>query len=213
VAGGALTVKRFSAHGARPLGPGRPGDQVEITWAEDSFLEGAGVKAGKDVIYLPTPPMVIDKMIEMADISESDLVYDLGTGDGRIAIAAARSTGCGAIGFELDAELVKLARENVRAAGLEHLVTIEQRDILTVDCSPADVVLMYLNPDLNVRLLPQFEHLRDGARIVSHDWGMQGRVVPDLVVEGFRSEIPDFVNVHTLYRWIAPLGPNPALEK
>jgi SAM-dependent methyltransferase len=179
----------------------------DIVWADEAFFEEAGVKQGQDVIYLPTPPMVVDKMIEMADISESDLVYDLGTGDGRIAIAVAQQRGSKTIGYEIDAALASKARENVRVAGVEHLVTIEEKDILTLDFSQADVVLMYLNTKLNVRLLPQLRKLKDGARVVSHDWGMEDKIQPDLVIENFKSEKPDFVNLHTLYLWKAPFRP------
>jgi len=191
---------------AKSAQPVQEDDKGEIIWADEAFLAEAGVKEGKDVIYLPTPPMVIDKMIEMAEVKKTDLVYDLGTGDGRIAIEVARQTGCRAIGYEIDPELVKQARENVKAAGLEDLVTIEEQDILKLDFRPADVVLMYLDPELNVRLIPQLIQLKDGARIVSHDWGMQDKIVADLVIDDFRSKVPDFVNSHKLYRWTAPLN-------
>ena len=187
-------------------------DPEEVVWADQAFLEGAGVKPGKDVIYLPTPPMVADKMVELANIKSTDLVYDLGTGDGRIAIAAAKKTGCKAIGFEIDPELVALARENVRESGLGHLVTIEQKDILDLDFSTVDVVLMYLDGDLNVALLPQLAKLKPGARVVSHDWGMGGMIEQEVVIEKFQSKVPDFVNLHTIYMWTAPFRYTDAAE-
>jgi predicted O-methyltransferase YrrM len=177
----------------------------EVVWADEAFLAAAGVKEGKDVIYLPTPPMVVDKMIEMAQIKADELVYDLGTGDGRIAIAAAQQIGCKVVGYEIDADLARQARENVRKAGLEHLVTIKEQDILETDFSEVDVVLMYLNSQLNVMLIPQFQKMKAGSRIVSHDWGMNGLLENETVIENFMSKVPDFVNLHTLYRWDAPI--------
>ncbi len=179
-------------------------DASGVVWADESSLSDT-ILGGKDVIYLPTPPMVVDKMIELAEIQSSDLVYDLGTGDGRMAIEAARQKGCKAIGYEINPDLVKLARENVRKAGLEHLVTIEEKDILTLDFSPADVVLMYLTEELNVRLIPQFQALKPGARVVSHDWGMAGKIEEEFVIENFQSKEPDFVNIHNIYMWKAPM--------
>lgn len=180
-------------------------DPADIVWADEAFLNDAGVKEGKDVMYLPTPPMVVDKMIELAKIQPSDLVYDLGTGDGRIAIETAKQIGCKVVGYEIDPELVKLARENVRSNGVEHLVTIEEQDILALDYSDVDVVLMYLDIELNVQLLPQLQTLKPGARVVSHDWGMRGLIESEQVIENFLSKEPDFVNVHNIYLWEAPL--------
>lgn len=201
VAGDAAVPPAPAPGGAAPT----EWSEDDVVWADDEFLEKAGIKPGKDVIYLPTPPMVATKMVEMANIKETDLVYDLGTGDGRIAIAAAKMTGARAVGFEIDEELVKIARENVKKEGLEDRVRIEHQDVLTLDYSQPDVVLMFLNPDLNVKLLPHFESLKPGARVVSHDFDMKGLVEPDMVVENFRSDVPDFVNIHNLYRWTAPL--------
>lgn len=179
-------------------------DRDEVVWADQDFLEQEGVKAGKDAIYLPTPPMVIDKMIELAEIAPDDLVYDLGTGDGRIAIAVAQQVGARTIGYEIDPVLAEKARANVRAAGVEDLVTIEERDVLTLDFSAVDVVLMYLDPDLNLQLLPRLRGLKDGARVVSHDWGMNDEIIADALIEGFKSREPDFLNLHNIYLWRAP---------
>lgn len=180
-------------------------DPADIVWADEAFLNDAGVKEGKDVMYLPTPPMVVDKMIELARVQSSDLVYDLGTGDGRIAIETAKQIGCKVVGYEIDPQLVKLARENVRKNGVDHLVTIEQQDILALDFSDVDVVLMYLDVELNVQLIPQLQKLKPGARVVSHDWGMKDLIETDQIIENFLSKEPDFVNVHNIYLWQAPL--------
>ncbi|MFO7177361.1 MAG: methyltransferase domain-containing protein [Pseudomonadota bacterium] len=155
-----------------------------------------------DVIYVPTPQKVVDRMLELAKVKQSDLVYDLGCGDGRIVVTAAKRFGARAVGFDIDPVRVAEARENVRKNGVEHLVTIEQKDIFTLDLSPADVVTLYLLPELNVKLVPQLEKLKPGARIVSHDFDMRGvtpvqrvRVMPD---EGGRE--------HDVFLWIAPIN-------
>jgi SAM-dependent methyltransferase len=130
-----------------------------------------------DVIYVPTPQPVVDKMLELANVKSNDLVYDLGCGDGRIVVTAAKRYGARAVGFDVDPERVEEARENVRQNGLEDRVTIEQKDIFTLDLAPANVVTLYLLPRLNVRLIPQLSQMRPGSRVVSHDFDIQG-VVP-----------------------------------
>src|SRR6187399_1520097 len=123
-----------------------------------------------DVIYVPTPEPVVDRMLELAAVDEDDIVYDLGCGDGRIVITAAQRYGVKAWGFDIDPVRVAEARANAKAAGVEDLVTIEQKDIFTLDLSPASVVTLYLLPELNVRLIPQLAQLEPGSRIVSHDF-------------------------------------------
>jgi len=130
-----------------------------------------------DVLYVATPEAVVARMLELARVGPSDVVYDLGCGDGRIVIAAARQHGARAVGFDIDPERVAEARRNVAAAGVEQRVRIEQRDVFELDLSPATVVTLYLLPELNVRLLPQLERLRPGSRIVSHDFDIAG-VIP-----------------------------------
>ncbi len=175
----------------------------EIKWIDEEDLKKIGKTPEQGVIFMPTPPMVVNKMLEMAHVKQSDLLYDLGCGDGRIVIAAAKKYGCRAVGFEIDKEIADKARENVRKNKVGHLVRIEQKDIFTVDLSPADVVTLYLTPDLNVRLIPQLETLKPGSRIVSHDFDMKG-VKPDKVID-FTSKEPDFVNIHKIYLWTTPL--------
>lgn len=142
----------------------------------DGAPRGAPVRA-PDVLYVPTPEAVVDRMLELARVGRDDVVYDLGCGDGRIVIAAARRYGARAVGFDIDPTRVAEARRNVAAAGVEHLVSIEQRDVFELDLTPATVVALYLLPELNVRLLPQLERLRPGSRVVSHDFDIAG-VVP-----------------------------------
>src|SRR5574341_1263185 len=127
-----------------------------------------------DVVYVPTPQGVVDKMLEMAEVKKGDVVYDLGCGDGRIVVTAAKKYGVKAVGFDINPERVKESLENVKSNKVEHLVTIKHADIFTLDLREASVVTLYLLPELNVRLMPQLEKLKAGSRIVSHDFDMRG---------------------------------------
>jgi hypothetical protein len=155
-----------------------------------------------DVVYVPTPQVVVDKMLELAKVGKDDLVYDLGCGDGRIVVTAAQKFGCKAIGFDIATERVKESMENVAKAGVGDKVRIEQRDIFTLDLSPASVVTLYLLPSLNVKLIPQLEKLKPGCRIVSHDFDMKG-VKPDQVITMDANGDP--YGDHTIYLWTTPL--------
>ncbi len=152
-----------------------------------------------DVVFVPTPPEVVAKMLELAQVTKNDVVYDLGCGDGRIVVAAAKM-GCRAYGFDVDPQRIKESKENVEKNGVGNLATIEQKDIFTLDLSKANVVTLYLLPSLNVKLIPQLEKLKPGSRIVSHDFDMRG-VTPDkeVQVDG------DGGYGHTVYLWTTPL--------
>lgn len=157
-----------------------------------------------DVIYVPTPQAVVDKMLEMAEVKSGDVVYDLGCGDGRIVVTAAKKYGVKAVGFDIDPKRVAEARENVSRNGVDHLVTIKQEDIFTLDLRAASVVTLYLLPELNVRLMPQLAKLKPGSRIVSHDFDMRG-AKPVAVVklpEGNDSELEG--TDPTIYKWVVP---------
>jgi hypothetical protein len=155
-----------------------------------------------DVIYVPTPQEVVDKMLELAQVTKDDIVYDLGCGDGRIVVTAAKRYGCRALGFDIDPNRVKESLENVEKNNVGHLVTIEQKDIFTLDLSPANVITLYLLPSLNVKLIPQLEKLKPGSRIVSHDFDMKG-VRPDKVVSLVASRDQ---SSHKIYFWTTPLN-------
>lgn len=133
-----------------------------------------------DIEYVPTPDNVVAKMLEVAKITKDDVLYDLGCGDGRIVVEAAKKFGVKAIGYDIDPVRVAEARENVKKNKVEHLVTIEHKDIFELDLSKATVVTLYLLPELNVRLIPQLDKLKPGSRVVSHDFDMAG-VEPDKV--------------------------------
>ena len=145
--------------------------------AADGEAPPAAAKRTPDVIYVPTPQPIVDRMLELANVKKDDLVYDLGCGDGRIVVTAAKRYGARAVGFDIDPERVSEARANVKKNGVEHLVTIEEKDIFTLDLTPASVVTLYLLPNLNKRLLPQLERLAPGSRVVSHNYDIEG-VVP-----------------------------------
>lgn len=154
-----------------------------------------------DVHFYPTPQAVVDKMLELAEIKKTDLVYDLGCGDGRIVVTAAKRYGCKAVGYDIDRERVKESLENVSMNGVGHLVTIRQKDIFTLDLSKADVITLYLLEHLNVTLIPQLEKLKPGSRIVSYRFDMKG-VKPDKIVT---VTLKEDNSKHTVYLWTTPL--------
>lgn len=131
--------------------------------------------------FVPTPQEVVDRMLELAQVSREDLIYDLGSGDGRIVITAAKRYGAKAVGFEIDSALVRQSQRNIKEAGVEDLAEIREEDIRTVDLSPASVVTMYLYPGANLRLRAEIQRqLKPGSRVVSHDFSM-GDWRPDRV--------------------------------
>ena len=133
---------------------------------------------GKDVMWLPTPDAMVARMLEAAKVNASDLVYDLGAGEGRIPIAAAKRYGARAVGIEYNKDLAALARRNAEREGVADKVTIVAGDIFKEDFSKATVVTMYLLPDLNYQLRPRLLAMKPGTRVVSHMWDM-GEWEPD----------------------------------
>ncbi len=152
---------------------------------------------GKIVPYVPTPQEVVERMLELAQVKKGDVLYDLGSGDGRIVVTAAKKYGIRAIGFEIDPQRIKESHENIKKAGVEKLVEIRQQDIRTVDLAPASVLTMYLLPEVNLMIRPNiWKQMKPGSRIVSHDFDM-GEWKP-LKTESFK----DGSNWdHTLYLW------------
>lgn len=123
--------------------------------------------------FVQSPEEVVECMLALAEPREGDVVYDLGSGDGRIVLAAARIYGVRAIGLELDPNLVSESRRAVADAGLQDLAEIREQDFLTADLSAASIVTLYLFPAANIRLRPILkQQLRPGARVVSHEFGM-----------------------------------------
>jgi len=152
-----------------------------------------------DVIYYPTPPETVDEMLRMAKIKKGDVLYDLGSGDGRIPIAAAKQYGIRAVGIEIDPKLVTEAQENARQTGVTDLVRIRNEDMFRVDVSEATVVTLYLSEKLNVLLRPKLlSELRPGSRILSHDFRM-GDWKPEQTVR-----VPWGKLYRTVYLWTVP---------
>lgn len=158
-------------------------------------------RRGPRTFFVSSPQDVVEKMLNMAQVQKDDIVYDLGCGDGRIVVTAARIYGCRAVGIDIDPECVRQARARVANEKVGDLVTIEQKDFFDVDLSKATVVALYLVPAVNERLLPQLEKMKPGCRIVAHACGIPG-VRPDKMVR-FVSQEDE--NERPLYLWTLPL--------
>lgn len=165
---------------------------------EDTSIPGLEVPPQpqeSDVPYVPTPEPVVDQMLEMAEVDETDVIYDLGSGDGRIVIRAAQKYGARGVGIEIDPKRVQEARQNARDAGVANLVEFRQGDLFEADISEATVVTLYLLPSVNQKLRPKlFEQLPPGTPVVSHDFDM-GRWEPERTVD---------MDGDTVYRWTIP---------
>ena len=148
-----------------------------------------------DVIYVPTPQDVVEDMLRLADVRKGDVLYDLGSGDGRIAVTAAKKFGVRAVGVDIDPQRIKEANENARKAGVAKLVEFRNQDLFQTNFKEATVVTLYLLPDLNLKLRPRLlAELKPGTRIVSHQFDM-GDWAPDKKLES---------NGRTVYFWTIP---------
>lgn len=150
-------------------------------------------QAGKDVIWVPTPEALVDRMLAMAKVTASDIVYDLGSGDGRTVIKAAK-LGATATGIEYNPDMVALSQKNAQAQGVTGKATFMKADLFETDLSKATVITMYLLPDINLRLRPKILDLKPGTRVVSHAFTM-GDWEPDERAE---------VEGRTAMLWIVP---------
>jgi len=165
-------------------------------------------KKKPDIYFVPTPQKAVDKMLEVAKVTKDDVVYDLGCGDGRIVCTAAEKYKCKAVGYDIDPERIKDSEK--RRAKLEKdiqkLVSFKEADVFELDLSGASVVTLYLLPELNVKLIPQLKKLKDGSRIVSHDFDMEG-VTPDkgfpITVKAKTDDGDD--KTSSVYLWTTPL--------
>lgn len=156
----------------------------------------AGVARRPDVIFVPTPVEVVRGMLELADVTSNDVVYDLGSGDGRIVIAAAKDFGARGVGIELDPEVLADARANLEDAKVSDLVTLRQGDFFDADLADASVVALYLTPSINERLISILNRrLKPGTRVVSHAFGM-GDIPP------LKTTV---VDTRHIYLWKTPL--------
>jgi ribosomal protein L11 methylase PrmA len=148
-----------------------------------------------DVIFVPTPEEVVEAMLQVANVTKNDIVYDLGSGDGRIPVTAAKKYGARGVGIDIDPQRIKEANENVAKNNVGHLVRIMNADLFTTDISEATVVTLYLLPSLNVKLMPKLmKELRPGTRIVSHAFDM-GDWKPEKELD---------VNGRKVYYWTIP---------
>ncbi len=183
---------------------GRGRSQNKLTNSPTVVAANTNVTPKKpDIFIVPTPQVVVDKMLELAEIKPGDIVYDLGCGDGRIVVTAAKKYGVHAIGVDIDPKRVQDSIENVRTNKVDHLVTIKQADIFELDFSDATVVMLYLLPELNVRLMPKLAKLKPGARIVSNDFDMAG-AKPDKVVQVQAEYYDHSGREHNIYKWTVP---------
>ena len=156
-----------------------------------------------DVRYEPSPPEVVRVMLDLAAVGPSDVVYDLGCGDGRVVIEAARR-GARAVGVDIDPARVREARSNARAAGVEDRVRIVEGDLYETDLRDATVVILFLQPEVNLKLRPRLlSQLRPGARVVSH-WHDMGDWAPDRVVSITAPARGGASEQRNVYLWIVP---------
>jgi precorrin-6B methylase 2 len=145
-----------------------------------------------DVIYVPTPQEVVDAMLAMANVTAKDVVYDLGSGDGRIPITAAQKYGARGLGIDINPERIKEANENLAKAGVGDKVKFLNADLFEQDLSPATVITLYLLPSLNLKLMPKLKQLKKGTRIVSHSFDMGSEWPPEKTQD---------VNGRMIYMW------------
>ena len=140
--------------------------------------------------YLPTPPLVVERMLQFAAVKPGERLYDLGSGDGRIVITAAQKFGARGVGVEIRPDLCRKARERIKTLGLEDRVSMVEGSVLRVDLSPADVVTMYLLTSSNERLKPNLEkYLKPGARVVSYEFPIKGwKPVEAIVLQTGKTE-------------------------
>jgi hypothetical protein len=161
--------------------------------AQQDFKPYVG-QQGKDVVWVPTPDEVVDRMLTMAQTKPEDYVIDLGAGDGKIAIAAAKKFGAKSMGVEYNPDMVAFAQKNAQAAGVIGKAQIVHGDIFATDFTQATVLTMYLLPSLNMRLRPQILALRPGTRVVTHAFNM----------EDWEPDESSDVDGRRVYFWVVP---------
>ena len=183
-------VTRFAAPLALALACALPAAAQQ----KDKEYEPQVGQAGKDVIWVPTPDEVVDRMLRMAQVTPNDYVVDLGAGDGKIAIAAAKKMGARSLGIEYNPEMAKHAQRNVEKAGVTAKAKVVQGDIFASDFTSATVVTMYLLPALNMKLRPQILAMRPGTRVVSHSFNM----------EDWEPDETSSMDGRRAYLWIVP---------
>jgi hypothetical protein len=164
-----------------------------LACAQQEFKPYVG-QQGKDVVWVPTPDEVVERMLTMAQTKPEDFVIDLGAGDGKIAIAAAKKFGAKSMGVEYNPDMVAFAQKNAQAAGVSGKAQIVHGDIFATDFTQATVLTMYLLPSLNMKLRPQILALRPGTRVVTHAFNM----------EDWEPDESSDVDGRRVYFWIVP---------
>jgi SAM-dependent methyltransferase len=170
-----------------------------LAWVERDARPPGGV----DVVFKETPQDAVDKMLDMARVTKDDVVYDLGCGDARFLVTAAKKHGCRGVGYEIQPHVAALARQKVAEAGVGELVEIREGDIFdsSVDLRPATVLTLFLLPELNVKLIPKIQQMRPGCRVVSFLFDMEGVRPKEKIVY----MMPNLKRECTLILWETPL--------
>jgi trans-aconitate methyltransferase len=162
-----------------------------------AIAQQAGTLRTPDVIFVPTPPEVVDAMLKLVNVTAKDTVYDLGCGDGIIVATAAQKFGAQAVGIDIDPQRVKEANERIQKAGVTDKVKILNEDLFEADISRATVVTLYLLPSLNQKLIPKLNReLKPGTRIVSQSFDMGDEYPPEKTVD---------VSGRMVYMWTVPM--------
>jgi tRNA G37 N-methylase Trm5 len=162
-----------------------------VVWAVPVAAQAPKLRE-PDVIFVPTPQEVVDAMLQMANVTAKDVVYDLGSGDGRIPITAAQKYGATGVGIDINPERIKEANANLAKANIGNKVKFLNQDLFETDLSPATVITLYLLPSLNVKLMPKLKQLKPGTKIVSHSFDMGTEWPPEKTQD---------VNGRMVYMW------------
>jgi SAM-dependent methyltransferase len=166
-------------------------------------IAAAQVGPNEEIPFVPTPVEVIDRMLELAEVKQGEVVYDLGSGDGRIVIRAAKKYGARGVGIEMDPDLLQKSRKTAAAEGVGDLVEFRSEDAMKADISPATVITLYMLPWFNEAMKPNFQkYLKPGSRIVAHDFGIEGWE-PDKTLRLPEPEVKigGLIHYHTIYLW------------
>ena len=186
--------RRMLAIGGSALTAGLVGAGPAMAQKETQAFQPHSGQAGKDVVWVPTPDSLVKRMLQLGGVKSGDFVIDLGAGDGKIVIAAARDFGARGLGIEYNPDMVALAQQKARAAGVSDKANFEKADIFESDFSKADVITMYLLPNLNLRLRPTLMKLKPGTRLVTHAFDMGGWTADETSQSGGS----------TAYLWLVP---------
>ncbi|MCS7023605.1 MAG: class I SAM-dependent methyltransferase [Bryobacteraceae bacterium] len=177
---------------------------VLALFASSAWAQNAQPKRAPDVPYVPTTEEAVQAMLELAGVQKNDVVYDLGCGDGRIVIAAAKKYGARGVGIDINPERIKEARENAKKAGVEHLVRFEENDLFEADIREATVVTLFLLSSINLKLKPKLlAELKPGTRVVSNTFDM-GDWKPDREAHVGGNDNEDGYLSRKLFLWLIP---------